>query len=56
MNGEHANVVTNEDILPGDCVSTDQSECRIKCRIPHSWGKDDQYKIYCGTKVFVIMC
>ena len=39
--------------MPGDCVNTDQFECRIKCRLPNSRGREDPHKMYCSGTVFV---
>ena len=50
---EHADVIKEGDILPGDCVSTDQFECRVKGRLPNSRGRKDPHKMYCGGTVFV---
>ena len=40
-------------MLPGDFVSTDQFECRVKRRLLGSKGKEDPSKIYSGGTVFV---
>ena len=53
VNVEHSDVIKDGDLLPGDCVSTDQFECRVKGRLPGSRGKEDPTKIYSGGTVFV---
>ena len=50
---EHTDVIKNEHLLPGDCISTDQYECRVKGRLPNSKGKEDPEKMYSGGTVFV---
>ena len=52
-NKEHTNVIKDGDLLPGDCVSTDQFECRVKGRLLGSKGKEDPSKMYSGGTVFV---
>ena len=52
-NKEHTNVIKDGDLLPGDCVSTDQFECRVKGRLTGSKGKEDPSKMYSGGAVFV---
>jgi hypothetical protein len=52
-NVEHTEVIKNEHLLHGDCISTDQYECRVKGRLPNSRGKEDPDKIYSGGTVFV---
>ena len=37
----------------GDQVSTYQFECRVKCRLPHSKGKEYSEKMYSGGTIFV---
>ena len=50
---EHTDDIREGNSLPGDCMSTDQFECRIKGRLPNYRGKEDPYKMYCGETVFV---
>ena len=50
---EHADVIKEGHLLPGDCISTDQYECRVKGRLPNTRGKEDPQKMYCGGTVFV---
>ena len=52
-NPEHHDVIKKDDLVPGDRVSTDQYECRIKGRLPYSKGKEDLKKMYCGGSLFV---
>ena len=37
---------------PGDTVSTDQYECRVKGRLPNTRGQEDPAKMYCGGTLF----
>ena len=48
----HCDVIKRDNLLPGDCVSTDQFECRIKGCLPSSRSKEDPQKMYCGGTVF----
>ena len=50
---EHIYVIEEGHLLPGNCVSTDQFECRIKGWLPSSCGKEDPHKIYSGGTLFV---
>jgi len=52
-NPEHHDVIKKDDLVPGDRVSTDQYECRIKGRLPYSKGKEDPKQMYCGGTLFV---
>ena len=52
-NSEHTNVIKNGDLLPGECVATDQYEYIIKGRLPYTKGKEYPYKIYCGGTLFI---
>ena len=47
------NVIKVEDLLHGDCVSTDQFECRVKGQILHTRGKEDLELMYSGGTIFV---
>ena len=38
--------------MTGDCVSTDQYECRVKGSLPNTRGREDPQKIYCGGTLF----
>ena len=49
---EHADLIKMNDLLPGDCVSNDQYECRIKGRSKNTRGKEDPQNIYCGGAIF----
>ena len=40
-------------LLPGDCISTDQYECRVKGRLPNTRCKEDPQKMFCGGTIFV---
>ena len=52
-NKDHTDVIKQGHLQPGDCVSTDQFECRIKGRLPSSRGKEDPDKMYSGGTIFV---
>ena len=49
---DHADVIKENDLFPGDSVSTDQYECRIRGRLPNTRGKEDPQKMYCGGTLF----
>ena len=51
-NPDHADVIKENDLFPGDAVSTDQYECRIRGRLPNTRGKEDPQKMYCGGTLF----
>ena len=53
LNEEHTHVVKEGDLLPGDCVSTDQFEYRVKGSFPASRGKEDPQNMYSGGTVYV---
>ena len=40
-------------MLPGDCVSSDHFECRVKGRFPHNIDKEDPDLMYRGGILFV---
>lgn len=40
-------------MLPGDCVSSDHFECRVKGRFPHTIDKEDPDLMYRGGILFV---
>ena len=42
-----------ENFIPGDRVSTDQFECRLKGGLPYSKGKEDPEKMFSGGTIFV---
>lgn len=46
-------MIKQEHILLEDCLSTDNSECRIKGRFTNYRGQEDPQKIYCGGISFV---
>ena len=50
---EHADVIKESHLHPGDCVSTDQYECRVKGSLPNTRGKEDSQKMYSGGTIFV---
>ena len=52
-NTKYSHVIKDGDLLPGDCVSTDQFEYGVKGKLPGSRGKKDTTKIYSGSTVFV---
>jgi len=52
-NPAHTDVVKNGYLLPGNCVSTDQYECRVKGRLPNTKEKEDPQKMLCGGTFFV---
>ena len=52
-NPEYRDVIKKGDLLPGDCISTDQYVCRVKGRLPHTMGKEDPSRMYSGGTVFV---
>ena len=52
-NAEHHDVIKKDDLQPGDTVSTDQYECRIKGRLPYTKGKEDPKKMFSGGTLFV---
>ena len=41
---KNADVIKVKDLLPGDCVSTDQHKCRIKGRLQNTRGKEEKRK------------
>ena len=53
LNAKHSDVIKYCDLLPGDCVSTDQFECRVKKRLPGSKIKEDLSNMYSGGTIFV---
>ena len=52
-NPDISDVIKVDDLLPGDAVSIDQYECRVKGWLPNSRGKEDPHKMYCGGTLFV---
>ena len=52
-NPAHHDVIKKEDLIPGERVSCDQYECRIKGRLPYTKGKEDAPKMYVGGTLFV---
>ena len=45
-------MVKNGDLKPGDIVSTEQYECRLKGRLLNTRGKEDPHKMYCRGTLF----
>ena len=35
-NPKHSDVIKEGDLMPGDTVSMNQYECRVKCRLPNT--------------------
>ena len=52
-NQEHTNVIKKGDPQHGECVSTDQYECRVKGRLTYTKGKEDPHKMYCRGTLFI---
>ena len=52
-NATHSDVIKNNDLLPGDCVSTDQCTCIVKGRLPNTRGCEDTEKMYYGGTILV---
>ena len=52
LDSEHYDVIKDGDLVPGDCVSTNQYECRVKGRLPSTRGREDHHKMYCGGTLF----
>ena len=52
-NIDHSDVLKKDDLKPGDCVSTDQYECRLKRQLPCTKGKEGLIKMFCGGSVFI---
>ena len=50
---EHDDLIKQNHLQPGDCVITDQYECRVKGRLPNTEGKEDPQIMCCGGTVFV---
>ena len=40
-NPDHTDVIKNGDLLPGDCIRTNQYEYRVKGRLPNTKVKED---------------
>ena len=49
---DHADVIKENDLFPGDAVSTDQYECKIRGKLPNTRGKEDPQKMYCSGTLF----
>ena len=43
-NIKRSDVIKNSDLIPGDCVITDQYECRVKGRLTNTRGCEDPEK------------
>ena len=52
-NPEKTDTIKADHLHPGDCVSTDQFECRVKGRLPHTRGKEDPESMYSGGTIFI---
>ena len=50
---EHADVLKNDNLKPGDNVGTDQYEYRVKVRLLFTKGKEDQSECSNGGSLFV---
>ena len=51
-NPDYIDTIKDGDLLPGQTVSTDQYECRVKGRLPNTRGREDPHKMYCGRTLF----
>ena len=49
---EHSGVIKEVDLIPGDCVITDQYECRVNGRLPNTRCREAPYNMYCGDTLF----
>ena len=47
-NSEHPGVIKDGNLIPGDCISTDQYECSIKRRLPNTRRREDPQNIFRG--------
>ena len=45
-------MIKDEDLEPGDTVSTYQYKCRMTGRLPNTRGREDHHKLYCGGTLF----
>ena len=52
LNPDHFDVIKNGHLSPGDTLSTDHYECRVKGRLPNTRGREDAAKMYCGGNLF----
>ena len=50
---EHEDEVKEGHDLSGDYLRTDQYECKVKCCLPNTRGKEDTHKIHRGGTIFV---
>ncbi len=48
----NSDVIKEGDLMPGDTVSTDQYECRVRGRLLNTRGKEDPLKMFCGGTLF----
>ena len=48
----HIDVIKKGNLKPGMSISTDQYECRVRGRFPHTKGKEDPLKMYEGDTLF----
>ena len=51
-NPKHINVLKGWNLQPGDQVSTDQFECRLKGRLAYARGKEDPQIMLRGGLIF----
>ena len=49
----HSDVIKVNYLRPGDCISTDQDECRVKGMLPNTRGKEDPQNMFCGGTIFI---
>ena len=52
LNPEPFDIIKNEHFTPGDTVSIDQYECRVKGLLSNTRGREDPAKKYCGGTLF----
>ena len=46
-------ILRRDDLRPGDRISIDQYVCKVKGRLPHTFGKDKEENQYSGGTIFV---
>ena len=51
-NPDYIDTIKDGDILPGQTVSTDQYENRLKGGLPNTRRREDLHKMYCGGILF----
>ena len=47
-NAEHFDIIKDGHLAPGDIVSLNQYECRVKGRLPNTRGREDPSRTYRG--------